>query len=151
MDSERGEVELYRIEYEEESRVLVDWLFLTEEELESYTGDLSERCSYVKSRIGTRAEEEIYVEAYNNGYEVATMNNVDKTDNGITFRLDNVDENGIATTKMFKCGICGNIDDFTEASMHGSFFVSVSIYDQLWNVCSLCYLGKMLLEVPKQG
>ena len=142
----KDDISLYRFEYLEEDIRVIDWLWLTEAELERYLENFKDASALVY-RVATSEEEELYDEAYRDGYEVAAIQEIMKSDNGITFRLDNIGEETLETTKMFECGICGEHKDFdSDVATANGFYVSISKEDILWHVCFQCTMLELSVD-----
>lgn len=139
--STKDNVNLFRFEYLDEEVRRVDWVWLTPTELHSYMDD-QPRTSAVIYRQASTEEEELYDEAYNDGYGVAMIQEALENDNGVTFRMNAFGE-GIAksfdTTKMFKCAMCNKHKDFdTEVASTGGMYLTKLVNDILWHVCAEC-------------
>lgn len=146
-DYSKEPVTLYRMEYLDEGIRVVDWLWLTEYELENYLEDKAQAAGLIY-RVATPEEEELYDEAYRDGYEVATLTGVENAYDGITFRMDGIDEDGdIKTTKMFQCAECDrNLDFEQEVGTSGEMFLGVLKDDKLWHICYSCAMLQIEIQ-----
>jgi len=135
------------MEYLDEGTRIVDWLWLTEYELENYLEDRAQAAGLIY-RAATSEEEELYDEAYRDGYEVAALTGVENAYDGITFRMDGIDEDGdIKTTKMFQCAECDrNLDFNEEVGTSGEMFLGVLKDDKLWHICYGCAMLQMEIQ-----
>lgn len=132
---------LYRFQYyEPEDRCdYVEWVWLTDEELPSYRSSDEN----VRHRKATIEEQNLYDEAYADGYGVAAYMEFESTYDGITFRVElgedgNLDVNG---KKMFECAVCAEHKDFDEeVAMSNDLYLGVLKKDKLWHVCYDCAL-----------
>ncbi len=139
---------LYRFEHYEplDEATYVDWVWLEPAEVPEYrSSDMG-----VKYRVATKDEEDLYNEAYADGYGVAAILEFESKDNGITFRVElNKDSEEFNYTKMFKCSTCGEHRDFeTEVAMANGFYLTElkgKDNDILWHVCYECAM--LQLEV----
>jgi hypothetical protein len=135
---------LYRFEYLEEGERYTNWVWLEPHEVSDYLAN-DQTIAGVTVRKATAHEMELYDEAYNDGYDVAMVQEHQSAYNGLTFRLE-VPEDGMDPTefkshKMFECGICLKHKDFEDhVGMADGFFISVAIEDTLWHVCYDCTL-----------
>jgi hypothetical protein len=140
---------LYRFEYIDtfmgESTRMVDWSWVPEGELQDYIDSKSKISSGLVTREASEEEAELYDEAYNDGYGIATIMEIQKNDNGISFAMLGINEDGnIITSKKFRCGICDEMRDFeTEVAVANDFYVSTSKDDVLWHVCFNCAISKL--------
>lgn len=131
---------LYKITYVDEEVRYSNWTWLSIEEARDVANfpTLGELESF---REATTEEAELYDDAYNDGYGIATIQEFQSCNNGVTFRINMEDTSGdsFTTTKMFECGICGEHKDFEGgvASANG-LYLSVDLDDMLWHVCFNC-------------
>ena len=112
MDSE--ERNLYRFEYyePEDQCNYTYWVWLKDDEISDY------RSSYgtVNVRPATSDEEDLYNEAYADGYGIAAMMEFESKYDGVTFRVE-LGEDGelnVDGKKMFECAVCGDHKDFED-------------------------------------
>ena len=140
---------LYRFEYIDtfmgESTRMVDWVWVPDAELQDYIDSKSKISSGLVMREATEEESELYDEAYNDGYGMATLMEIQKNDNGISFLMLGMNEDSeIITSKKFQCGVCDEQRDFeTEVAVANNFYVSVSKEEILWHVCFNCAISKL--------
>lgn len=135
------DLKLYRLEYLDEDLRMVDWIWLAEEEVDNYLQSRSQRNEVLLYRAANAEEEELYNEAYNDGYGIAISLENERNDNGVTFRVDGFDPESleIQSTKMFECAICGEHKDFeTDVAMANGFYISIAKGHILWHVCYDC-------------
>jgi hypothetical protein len=139
MDYEEGnQKHLYKVDYyePEDECSYIDWVWLEFHEVAEYRSGYK----YVKVRRATQDEENLYEEAYEDGYSIAMIMEMRSIDNGVTFRVE-LDEDGGLTAghKMFKCAICDKHKDFDGgvATVNG-FYITKLIDDVLWHVCYDC-------------
>lgn len=145
---------LYRFEYyePEEMQTYIDWVWLEPHEVTDYKSSIQS----VSVRKATRDEEDLYNEAYADGYGVAAILEFQSQYDGITFRVER-DENDkldmFNTTKMFQCAICDRHLDFeTEVgTISAGFFVGAIRDDKLWHVCYDCGSGANEINWLEQG
>lgn len=148
MDQIPSEVKLYRMEVLEEDRTVVEWNWLTNYELESYIASRA----WVDYRKATKEEEELYDEAYRDGYDVASLKSIEDTFDGITFRMDGFETGEIKTTKMFQCAVCDQHKDFEdEVATAGAMYLGVVKDDKLWHLCYDCAIGNADVDWIKHG
>lgn len=134
------DLSLYRFEYLSDGFRSVDWVWINEDELEKYLDYLSGNSGLIY-RKASSDEEELYNEAYNDGYGVATIEEIQKVDNGISYKFNGLLEDGIDTEKMFKCARCDRHKIFeTEVAMTGGLYLTESREDILWHVCFDCVM-----------
>jgi hypothetical protein len=145
--STTDDLNLYRFECLIDGYPTVDWVWLKPEEVQPFLDLLNgDSATY---RQATLDEEELYDEAYNDGYEVAIIQELRDNDNGITFRMNRVDSEEISfdTTKMFKCARCDNHKDFeTEVARAGGLYLAETKQDILWHVCYSCVMLQSEIE-----
>lgn len=147
---------LYRFQYyePEDQCDYVEWVWLTDEELPSYRSS-DENLRY---RIASIEEQNLYDEAYADGYGVAAYMEFESKYDGITFRVElgedgELDFNG---KKMFECAVCTEHKDFDEeVAMANDLFLGVLKDDKLWHVCYDCGLlgseiGSIEIEVTEE-
>lgn len=144
-DGEEASKHLYRVEYfePEDNANYTDWVWLQRSEVDSYRSEYK----FVKVRRATPDEEELYEEAYEDGYSIAAIMEFESKDNGITFRVE-LDKNGELSEgkKMFKCASCGKHKDFnSDVAVASDFFLTTLVNDILWHVCYDCAM--LVLEV----
>jgi hypothetical protein len=148
MDSEPNRKSLYRVEYfePEDNASYVDWVWLMSDEVDSYRPEYK----FVKVRRATKDEEDLYEEAYADGYGIAAIMEFESKDDGVTFRVElDKDKQDFSYTKMFKCSICGEHKDFETqvATANGFYLTELKGKDKdiLWHVCYDCAM--LQLEV----
>lgn len=133
-----GQKHLYRVEYyePEDARSYNDWVWLELSEVSEYRSDYK----YVKVRRATPDEEELYEEAYEDGYSVAMIMEMRSVENGVTFRVEIGDDGGLsAGHKMFRCSICDKHKDFDkEIAVANGYYLTRLIEDVLWHICYDC-------------
>ncbi len=136
---EGEELKLRRFEFLDDEHTQVDWMWLTDKECIEHIEKRGEAGPLIY-RDASAEEQELYDEAYNDGYMIATVTNNNDNYNGILFRMDGLGEDGnIVTTKIFECAICGETKDFKEeVAMANGFYISVEKDDILWHVCYDC-------------
>lgn len=140
---------LHRFEYIEEGLRLVDWVWLEDEEVDEYLQNRAEASAGLVHRVASAEEMELYDEAYQDGYGVAMVTESSENYNGVTFRLDGFDSEGleIETTKMFECAICGEHKDFdTNVAMANGFYLSIEKKDILWHACYDCTVLELSVD-----
>lgn len=148
MDQIPSDVKLYRMEVLEEDRTVVEWNWLTNYELESYIASRA----WVDYRKATKEEEELYDEAYRDGYDVASLKYIEDTFDGVTFRVDSFDIDGMKTTKMFQCAVCDQHKDFSdEVATAGAMYLGVLKDEKLWHLCYDCAVGNADVDWIKHG
>lgn len=153
LDQRPEDVILYRMEYLDNGVRIVDWLWLTELELDSRLEDLAQVAGLIY-RAATSEEEELYDEAYRDGYEVAYISEIHDRYDGITFRVDKFDaENGdLQTTKMFECASCEKHRDFeNEVGMSSGMYLAAIKNDKLWHLCYECAQGNAEINWLSDG
>ena len=142
---------LYRMEYLDEGTRIVDWLWLTEYELENYLEDKAQAAGLIY-RAATSEEEELYDEAYRDGYEVAFITGIQENDHGVTFRVDDITEDSITTTKVFQCAVCDRHDDFESGvATAAGMYLGVLKDDRLWHICYDCAQGNAEVDWITHG
>ena len=132
---------LYRFEYfePEDNETYVDWVWLGPLELNYYKSDYQT----IKVRPATPDENDLYEEAYADGYGIAAMLEFESSYDGITFRVElgkdgELDFNG---KKMFECAVCTQHKDFDEeVAMVKDLYLGVIKDDKLWHICYDCGL-----------
>ena len=153
MDSE--ERNLYRFEYyePEDQCNYTDWVWLKDDEISDY------RSSYgtVNVRPATSDEEDLYNEAYADGYGIAAMMEFESKYDGVTFRVE-LGEDGelnVDGKKMCEGAVCGDHKDFEdEVAMANDLFLGVVKDDKLWHICFGCaMLGSEIggIEIEDMG
>jgi len=148
MESSEDEVKhLYKFDYyeAEDDCTYVDWVWLKPSELSEYRSSYAQ----VKMRAATEDEENLYEEAYEDGYGIAMIMEMRSVDNGVTFRVE-LDKNGDFDMghKMFRCALCEKHKDFDEqAATAGAYYLTQLVDDVLWHVCIECVvLGEQVDE-----
>lgn len=148
MESEDDNKNLYRFEYysEEDEATYVDWVWLKPDEVSEYKSDIAS----VSIRKASSEEEELYNEAYADGYGIAAVLEFSSQYDGITFRVNRGEDDTLDmlnTTKMFECATCGNHKDFeTEVATANDFYLGLIKDDKLWHVCFDCATLQMEIE-----
>lgn len=140
---------LYRFEYYEplDECKYVDWVWLEPHEVSEYNSGNNT----TKFRAATSEEEELYNEAYSDGYGMAAALEFESNYNGVTFRveLDKITKD-FSYTKMFQCATCKNHKDFeTEVAMANGFYLTElrgEKNDVLWHVCYECAMLKLEVD-----
>lgn len=139
-NEEPNPLRLYKVTYVDDNANYSNWTWMTIEEA-SDVANLPTLGEIESFREATTEETELYDDAYNDGYGIATIEEFQSCNNGVTFCLnfDNATEGMFTTKKMFECGICGEDKDFESgvASANG-LFLSVNVDDMLWHVCFNC-------------
>ena len=145
------DLNLYRFEYLIDNSRRVDWVWLQPGEVQAFLDDL-EGASIIY-RQASSEEEELYDEAYNDGYGVAMAEESFNNSNGVVFRVEGIeslDTSSISTVKMFKCVRCDNYKDFeTEVATTNGLYLSESKEDILWHVCYDCVMLQSEIESIK--
>lgn len=135
---EDNEKALYKVEYyePEDGAFYSDWVWLQSNEVPEYRSSYE----YVKVRIATADEHELYEEAYEDGYSIAMLMEMRSVDNGVTFRVEIDDDGGLsAGHKMFKCAICNEHKDFEKEVAHvNGYYLTQLVDDILWHICYDC-------------
>lgn len=150
-DYAKEPVTLYRMEYLDEGTRIVDWLWLTDFELENYLEEKAQVAGLIY-RAATSEEEELYDEAYRDGYEVAAITVVNDTYDGVTFRVDSITEEAIETTKVFQCAVCDKHDDFESGvATAAGMYLGVLKDDKLWHLCYDCAQGNAEVDWISHG
>jgi hypothetical protein len=148
---------LYRFQYYEplDEATYVDWVWLEPHEVSDYRSS----SSVVKVREATTEEEELYNEAYADGYGIAAVMEFESKHNGVTFRVE-LDESleDFNYTKMFQCSSCLEHKDFDTqvATANGFYITELKENDTLWHVCYDCAmlnieLGGIKLDIAEEG
>lgn len=124
----------------------MDWVWLTgEEEAKDYL-TVDSGVSGVIHREATQDEEELYDEAFNDGLGLGQAEGRMENYNGVAYRLNSMkfDEDsdglGIDTTKVFKCGDCGeeSLEHEIKAATTGEYYIAKERDGVLWYVCFDC-------------
>ena len=149
MESSNDEVKhLYKFDYYEadDNCNYVDWVWLKHSEVEDYKSSYAQ----VKMRIATQDEENLYEEAYEDGYGIAMVMEMRSIDNGVTFRVELTEDGDFDMGhKMFRCALCDKHKDFEEhAATAGAYYITQLVDDVLWHVCEECVvLGEQIDEI----
>lgn len=138
---------LYRFEYydTEDNDLIVQWLWLEEIQVFDFIKETG-----AEVRKATKDEENLYNEAYFEGYAKSAISEYD----GITFAVQfdgdgNLDMNG---KKMFQCCICDRHLDFEEnVSSAGGMYLGAIRDDKLWHICYDCARGSAEVDWIEQG
>lgn len=145
--STNEELKLYKFEYLQDNERVVEWVWLKSAEADSYFDNHWSMITGVSFRVATEDETDLYNEAYNDGYMLATIEENRKVDNGITFRLNSFTPDGMDTTKMFECARCENHKEFDgEVAMANGLYLSEEKNDLLWHVCYDCVMIQSEIE-----
>jgi hypothetical protein len=145
--STNEELRLYRFEYLQEEIAVIEWVWLKSGEANSYFDNHWSMITGVSFRVASQDEEDLYNEAFNDGYMLATVEENRQNDNGITFRLNSFTEEGMDTTKMFECVRCNKHKDFEgEVAMVNGLYLSEAKEDILWHVCYDCVMLQTEIE-----
>ena len=138
---------LYRFEYfePEDNETYVDWVWLGPLELNYYKSDYQT----IKVRPATPDENDLYEEAYADGYGMAAMLEFEDRYDGITFRVELKDGDlDMKGAKMFECALCNKHKDFeTEVATANGLYLGEIKNDKLWHVCYEC----AMLQVEVEG
>lgn len=133
-----NDTNLYRFEFIDDDELpTTQWVWLKPEEVDDYWASLN---GPVICRQATQDEEDLYEEAYADGYGIAAFLEFESRNDGITFRVE-LDENGDLDMghKMFQCALCKKHKDFdVEVAHAGGFYLTELIDDNLWHVCYDC-------------
>lgn len=149
MDEKRKS--LYRFEHYEplDGEVYVEWVWLTSDEIVPYAAE-----GETSFRSATRDEEDLYNEAYADGYSIAALIEYESQYDGITFRVE-VDKSGdldFTSKKMFQCAVCDRHLDFEEnVASAGGMYLGAVRDDKLWHLCYDCAQGRAEVEWIEQG
>ena len=148
MSTNKENFNLYRFEYYEplDEFTYVDWVWLEPHEVSDYRSS----SPGVKYRKATSEEEELYNEAYADGYGIAAVMEFETKYDGVTFRVE-LDRGleDFTYTKMFQCSMCSKHKDFEEeaATVNGFFLTELKDKkDVLWHVCRECADLKLQIE-----
>ncbi len=148
---DREDRSLYRFEYYEplDREFYVDWIWLKDEEVMPYANETA-----AIFRPATKDEEDLYNEAYTDGYSIAAMIEYEHKYDGISFRVE-VGEDGnlnLSGKKMFQCAICDRHLDFdtTVATTSGMYLGAIR-EEKLWHICYDCAQGRAEVEWIEQG
>jgi hypothetical protein len=145
MEQIPSDVKLYRMEM---LKGEIQWNWLTNYELEDYL----KNAPIVTHRAATKEEEELYDEAYRDGHDVAFLKQLDESFDGITFRMEGIEDGQIKTTKMFQCAICDQHKDFLgEVATAGAMYLGLIRDDKLWHLCYDCAIGNADVDWIKHG
>ncbi len=142
---------LYRFHYFEPvtGEFYVDWLWLKDEEVMPYASETPGTF-----RQATEDEEDLYNEAYADGYSLAAMLEYESKYDGISFRIE-LDKDGkldMTGKKMFQCAICDRILDFDDNVACASGMYLGAIRDEkLWHLCYDCAQGTAEVDWIEQG
>jgi hypothetical protein len=136
---------LYRFECYEplDEETYINWVWLEPEEVSNFASSAGS----VKYRVATSEEEELYDEAYADGYGIAAVMEFESKNDGITYRVE-LDESreDFSYTKMFQCSTCNKHKDFeTEVATASGFYLTELKDEILWHVCYECAM--LQLEV----
>lgn len=149
MKSEEVEPErsLYRFEYLDDGNRFVDWVWLSEDEVDKYMTPHSD-ISGMNRRRATADETELYDEAYEDGYGVAMVQEIMSSNNGLTYRIEfnkdseqEPDANGLTGHRMFECATCSKHKDFeSEVAVieTGPWYLATLKDTMLWFNCYDC-------------
>jgi hypothetical protein len=151
------EPRLYRFEYLDEGIVIVNWVWLTSNEVNNYMGNQTQP-SAVVHRHATKEEEELYDEAYEDGYGLAMLEEVMTNNNGLTYRIEfDKDADGelgpgdMVGHKMFECATCGKTKDLESQVAvieNGPWYLATLKDNVLWFNCYDCTsLGVDISEI----
>ena len=146
---EKNKLNLYRFEYYEplDDCSYVDWVWLEPQEVSEYrSSDVS-----VTYRVATKDEQDLYNEAYSDGYGVAVALEFESNYNGVTYRVEISDnKEDFISTKVFECGTCGERRDFeTEVAMANGFYLTdLKGKDSniLWHICYECAMLQLEID-----
>jgi hypothetical protein len=139
--STNEELKLYRFEYLQEDLPVVEWVWLKFGEAEGYFDNHWSMITGVSFRVASQDEEDLYNEAFNDGYMLATVEENHRNDNGITFRLNSFTLTGMDTTKMFQCARCDKRKDFDdEVAVANGLYLAEAKEDILWHICFDCVM-----------
>lgn len=143
---------LYKCEYYdlESEEFVTNWIWFSDDEVMPYV----EKTAAI-FRPATKDEENLYYEAYADGYSTAALKEHEARYDGITFRVE-FDENGNLLTmngkKMFQCAICDRTLDFEEnVASAGGMYLGAVRNDTLWHICFDCAQGRTEVEWIEQG
>ena len=141
------EPRLYRFEAYTSGKIIIEWAWLMLGELQSYLINQANPGASIYRRA-TKDEEQLYDDAYEDGYHMATIQEVVDNSNGLTYRVEfnkdadgEVDANGLVGHKMFECATCGKHKDLdTEVAIieAGPWYLATLKNDVLWFNCFDC-------------
>lgn len=144
MSSNEGKnVNLYRFEYIEELCNSVDWLWLEPEEVKDFRANDPD-VVLVSLRKATEEEEDLYNEAFADGYGLGSVETEFKKSNQVYYLFTGLKgDMELQTEKIFTCGECRvrSINFEEKASMFGPYYITKEVDDILWYVCVDC-VGK---------
>lgn len=142
---------LYRFQYYEplDEEFYVEWVWLKDSEVLPYANETA-----AIFRAATQDEEDLYNEAYADGYSIAALTEYEAKYDGITFRVE-VDKNGeldFTSKKMFQCAICDRHLDFEDSvASAGGMYLGAIRDEKLWHICYDCAQGRAEVEWIEQG
>jgi hypothetical protein len=144
---EHDHTSLFRFEYfeSEDNATYVNWLWLKEkEELSSHPATYK----HIKIRAATEEEQELYEEAYADGYGIAALLEFESRNDGVTFRVE-LDKAGELSQgrKMFQCSVCDKHKDFDdEVGAVNGFYLTELRGESLWHICYDCATIAVVME-----
>ncbi len=142
---------LYRFEHYEplDGEVYVEWLWLKRDEIIPYAAE-----GETSFRIATKDEEDLYNEAYADGYSIAALIEYESQYDGITLRVE-LDKSGdldFTSKKMFQCAVCNRHLDFEDnVASGGGMYLGAVRDEKLWHICYDCAQGRAEVEWIEQG
>lgn len=150
--SEPEKQSLYKCEYYDldDEQFVTSWVWLKDHEVIPYI----EKTASI-FRPATKDEEDLYYEAYSDGYSMAALKEHEARYDGITFSVE-FDENGNLITmngkKMFQCAVCDRTLNFEEnVASAGGMYLGAIRNENLWHVCYDCAQGRAEVEWIDQG
>ncbi len=156
MSENKSKEHLYRFEFIDDDELpTIQWVWLKPEEVDQYWSSLN---GPVICRQATQDEEDLYEEAYADGYGIAAFLEFESKNDGVTFRVELGEDGELdASHKMFQCALCKIHKDFDDAVAHvNGFYLTQLVDETLWHVCYDCIsislsVGDLGLEYPEEN
>lgn len=144
---ENDDKTLFRFEYFDEidQQNYVDWVWLNPGEIADYKSNYQT----IKVRPATADEENLYEEAYADGYGIAALMEFESKYDGITFRVELGEDGNLDfdSKKMFQCAMCDKHKDFeTEVATANGLYLGEIKDDKLWHICYECAMVQIEVE-----
>ena len=137
---EDKELYLYRFEYLSDGQPVVDWVWLGDGEDTQYLANDSS-VSGLSYRKATYDEEELYNDAFSDGYGLGSVESEMRRSNEVYFKFVGLKGDlELETEKVFTCGECKTrmLDFDSKVAKFGPYYITKERDDVLWHLCVEC-------------
>lgn len=131
---------LYKFEYLHDGYATVDWIWLEPGDERDYLANDSD-VTGLTMRQATQEEEDLYNEAFADGYGLGSVETEFKRSNEVYFKfLGMKGDLELETEKVFTCGECKTrmMDFESKSAKFGPYFITKEVEGILWFLCIEC-------------